>query len=408
MKCKVCGKELNSDSYIMLTEYDEPICNECYHEGFKKCKECGAVIKNEKDYCDECTKKIFKNIINSYNTKVKTIFVNRKDNNKNNIGDRYYGMEMEFSYSNPIVARVIFSDEYKNGYIYNKSDSSLYGNGVEIVTVPMTKNRLLDLIDRMNFEEFIKQHPTPENLSNNAGVHIHVSRNTISPFDITKLSFLLNGTSSKPYRNIMYYLCGRAKDTDAKLIDDDYYRVGTTPLLYIKDNDYTASHCVALNLGNKNTIEFRLFKGSSNKDELKSYIDIVYNMIEFVENNPLRNINIPNFLTYLSLKTESNLLKEKLSMISENKKDCIGYRENKFNINNIIKFPEECSLADKCKIMMNLLYTNPKDVDWSKTITLDMSKHLLECSKYVDINERIQICLKYFRNKLVENILTNV
>ena len=104
MKCKSCGKELYAHSTIYLTEYDEPICEHCFlTKNFKKCRFCGAIIKEEKYCCDNCTKKVFQNTLNSYGTKVNTIFINRKNDNKNNIGDRYYGMELEFSNTNPSI-----------------------------------------------------------------------------------------------------------------------------------------------------------------------------------------------------------------------------------------------------------------------------------------------------------------
>ena len=409
MKCKLCGKELYAHNTIYLTEYDEPICEHCFlTENFKRCRFCGSIIKKEKYCCDNCTKKVFQNTLNSYGTKVNTIFINRKNDNKNNIGGRYYGMELEFSNTNPLIAKAVFKDEYNNQLIYNKSDSSLIGNGVEIVTVPMTKNRLLDLINRMDFKEFEKSHSHPDNLYVNAGVHIHVSRNTISPFDMTKLSFLLNGVDSMHYKRIMYYLCGRIKTPNAITIDDHYYEIGTASGKNILDPNFVSSHNIALNLGNNNTIEFRLFKSSTNKDELKSYIEIVHNLIEFVEKNPLKNINIPNFINYLYSNTKNTLLKSKLETIFEERKDYIGYRENDFKINNLIKFIEGNSIRDKIKILELLMYVKPSCMDYNNKITLEFAQSIPIEEFTNTCNARIKYILKHLKEKLVEDILTSV
>ena len=409
MKCKSCGKELYEHDIIHLTEYNEPICEHCFlTKNFKRCRMCGSIIKEEKYCCDECTRKVFRNSMNSYSTKINTIFINRKDDNKKNIGDRYYGMELEFSNTNPLITKVVFKNEYDNQLIYNKSDSSLSGNGVEIVTVPMTKNRLLDLIDRMDFNEFKKAHRCPSNLYVEAGVHIHVSRNTISPFDVAKLSFLLNGVDSMHYKNIMYYLCGRITDLNTNTANDHYYKIGTVSGKSIIDPDFVYSHNVALNLGNKNTIEFRLFKSSTNKDKLKSYIEIVHNLIEFVEQNPLKNINIPNFINYLYSNTKNIVLKSKLEIIFEKQKDNVGYRENNFKINNLIKFIDGNSLRDKIKILDILMYVKPNCIDYNNNMTLEFAQSI-QLEEFTNkCNTRIKCMSKHLKENLVEDILKSV
>ena len=151
-----------------------------------------------------------------------------------------------------------------------------------------------------------------------------------------------------------------------------------------------------------------MFKGSSNKDELKSYVEIVHNLIEFVEKNSIKNINIPNFITYLCINAKNSVLKSRLKTIYENRPDDTGYRENNFKIDNLLKFIERNSLQDKFKILETLLFTNPNYIDYSKHITLDEANNISRQHSTYKENGRIKYIYNYLKDKLIEDILTSV
>ena len=200
MKCEKCGRTIR---HFAITKDGKIICDHCASLYYTQCTVCGALIPQGENQCDECKGLIFKKVLNPYSTKVNGIFGN-KDGTTKCLNNRYFGCEWEFSSLDPSVPKFIFKDQYDGHMIYNKSDSSLH-NGGEIVTIPLVKSRMLSLIDSMNFPELKKY--KEGDMHDNAGVHIHVSRNTISPIDVTKLSLLFNSTTiAYRYRKYLYTL----------------------------------------------------------------------------------------------------------------------------------------------------------------------------------------------------------
>lgn len=326
MKCAHCGKELTT--FNVVDEDDNPLCDDCYYKYYESCNNCHRAIPKGTGLCSACSDSVFRKVINNYSTKVGNRFGNKSDNTKC-LNDRYYGLEMEYNYFNPNVARVLFKEQYNDKLIYNKSDSSI-SSGVEIVTIPLVKSRVLKLIDDMDITR-VKSNSRSNSVESGAGLHIHISRNTISPIAVHRLSILFNSNWGAPYKKYIYYLVGRCKDLDRYSDNQDhYYRMGSTTLLRSVDDTSVNSHGVALNLGNTHTVEFRLFKATTNPVQLKSYIEFADKAIEFAETQPLKLMTIPNFITYLSLSVTNPWLRTKLEKIKTSAPELFGVKEKEF------------------------------------------------------------------------------
>lgn len=408
MKCIHCGKRIDTAGGFYLTENDEPLCGRCLDE-YEICSKCDRYTKKGKGLCSACADRVFKNRLNCYSTKVKGIFANRTGDDTSDKRDRYYGMELELSFTKPELARIVFSDLYKDKLIYNKSDGSL-ADGVEIVTIPMNKNVLEKTIDRMDFDTLIKENGKyrSERMSRGAGVHLHVSKNTISPITITKLSILLNHSNSRKYKKEIYFLSNRIRVYGMNEYNDGYYCIGNWDFNRIKDKNLTTSnHRVAFNIGNPSTVEFRLFGSTTDKNVLKSYIDIVHNMIEFADKTPLKNINIPSFLAYLLFATKSNIVKEKINKIKKDNPDAFGVRDCDFNISNKREiFLKGLSLEARIDVLNKLIFTPNYKIDYNKPMTLRRAKELLDerdCS--TRRNKTIETLLEFERKDLIKNVL---
>mgnify|MGYP003292637377 CR=1 FL=1 len=197
---------------------------------------------------------------------------------------------------------------YDDKWIYNKSDGSLY-NGVEIVTNPLDNKQVNKFLDTVKpvFNHILKI----KEYDRNAGVHIHVSKNSVSPIDMYKLSYLLNSSLARTVesKKFIYYLCGRINKSileeniptfDDGRFDDRYYPIGYSSggiksSLQLVKNPQDYDRHIAVNFCRKNTIEFRLFKSSADIDVIKSYVEIVDSLIDFCHTTPIRYININNF-----------------------------------------------------------------------------------------------------------------
>ena len=328
MKCIHCGKEITN--VTIVDENDQPVCEKCFRNHYEYCNDCHRAIPRGQKYCNSCADRAFNRVMNSYSTKITSVFGNKKSDNIKCLNDRYYGLELEYNYFSPALARVLFKEQYNNKLIYNKSDSSI-SCGVEIVTIPLVKPRLLKLIDDLDVTRI--KNTGSRDVTNGAGLHIHVSRNTISKQAVNKLSILFNSYWASPYKNYIYYLAGRVNQIydSSHRVSDHYFQVGSTSLLEsVMDYERMSFHSVALNLGNEHTVEFRLFKATTNPMQLKSYVEFTELAIQFAETQPIRLMTIPNFIVYLNLNATNEWLKKRLESLHEACPDLFEIKEKEF------------------------------------------------------------------------------
>lgn len=396
MKCACCGKEI--PYAYAVDENDNPLCMDCFNSKYESCEKCRRAILKGTGICQSCSEEVFKRTINSYGTKLYNRFGNKSDNIKC-LNNRYYGLEMEYNYFNPAQARALFKDQYANKLIYNKSDSSI-GSGVEIVTIPLVKSRVLKLIDDMGVDR-IKPTYRGESVISGAGLHIHVSRNTITPIGVHRLSLLFNSNWAKRYKKYIYYLVGRRSDLRDTSIHDHYYALATTDV--VNSFQDVAGHCVAINLGNRHTVEFRLFKATTNPTQLKSYVEFVDKAIEFAETKPLKLMSIPNFITYLYLNTTNEWLHKRLEEIKLLNPELFEVKEKQFTTDYYLsKFDGDYSEvydllnAIRCRVAIRNLDWDVDKIDrhtidrWaSESCGSESGKHKLIDSLMDELKDRI-------------------
>ena len=398
MKCVHCGKELSTINVV--DENDQPVCDDCFINYYEYCNNCRRAVPKGHHLCQSCSEVVFKKIMNGYSTKVTNIFGNKNSDNIKCLNDRYFGLECEYNYFSPSMARVLFKEQYDNKLIYNKSDSSI-SSGVEIVTIPLVKSRLLKLIDDMDITR-IKSTSRTNSVESGAGLHIHVSRNTISPIAIHKLSILFNSDWAVPYKKYVYYLVGRFKNLSDNTNNggDHYYQVGSTSLLKAVKDDNVSSHGVAINLGNGHTVEFRLFKATTNPEQLKSYVEFTELAIQFAETQPLKLMTVPNFMVYLNLNATNKWLKERLEYIHKSEPDLFKIKEKEFTYDYYIskfKGMDELEMYDTIKCMNS-------DIHYSK-INWDVEKiDASLISRWRDSS----IGLNIQNKKLLDGLLTEI
>ena len=338
MRCEVCGKEIKGSNYHTTAD-GVFICDDCFTSyNLTRCSVCGELILKTKQRCNECENKIYTNHINPYVTKPVGVFKNfRSDNTKQIKGVRYYGIEMEF---NCCDSRKVWSEGDKNRlytdkWLYNKSDSSIT-SGVEVVTSPMDRRSVNYLLDNMEpIFDYVKNDSA---YRYNAGVHIHVTKETISIPDRYKLGMLLNNNdsiSNNKDKQMMLYLSGRILSLDkVNSIDDHYYQMANTDSL----KGQSTGHSVALNTKNSHTFEFRIFKSSADKDVIKSYVELVDKMMEFCHVTGISRITIGNFIDWLKLNTKNKIILGRITEFEDtigkiNKRNRIFY----LDVNSLLR-----------------------------------------------------------------------
>lgn len=302
--CAICGAKIDTDKQpYHHTADDEYICFAIHDHKLRTCSTCGElIIKRDGRYrCNRCEDRIYSTVSNSYGTKPFPVFKNFGIKHNNPIKNvRYYGLEMEFNHVSPDICFEKGGDLYRNKWIYNKRDGSI-SNGVEIVTSPMDFKSAKILIANMDdIFNYVKR----GDYRDNAGLHIHVSKNSIPIMDRYKICGLLNSTCTPIERGIMYYLAGRITSPSEKEYNDGYYKLGVSDRIA----PLSQGHCVALNTANSTTYEFRLFKSSADKDVLISYIELVNKMLEFCHIKGIDDITISNFIIWLKDNTKNKVI----------------------------------------------------------------------------------------------------
>lgn len=367
VKCSECGKELSLQDDVSVTEDGNIICAKCRSQ-YTACS-CGNFIhkKENRIICKPCDERVYKRHLNNYSTKPIPRFKNYYTTNDKDVKCRYYGLELEFSNLNCSTIFNILKPLYDDKWIYNKSDGSLH-NGVEIVTNPLDKKQVNKFLDTVKpvFNNILKI----KEYDRNAGVHIHVSKNSVSPIDMYKLSYLLNSSLARTVdcKKFIYYLCGRINKNilkedipnfDGDIFNDHYYLIGYTNggiksslQLVKRPQDYDRH--IAVNFCRKNTIEFRLFKSSADIDVIKSYVEIVDSLIDFCHTTPIRYININNFKYYLELNSKNKIILEKLEHINKYVK--LDRIQNVYSINSCWSILKGVKYTEYEKIINGIKY----------------------------------------------------
>lgn len=403
IKCSVCGKVIKPhDGFYRLG--DGYVCSNCVRTNnhIKRCSRCDEFFlvdetDTDRRLCDKCKDEIYTNTLNSYSTKPDPIFKNKygKENSKNL---RYYGLEMEFSYVNPLYARVVFDSLYKDKLIYNKSDSSL-SEGVEIVTSPCDKKNIINLLDRM--KEGLCTFDSSS--SHNAGVHIHVSKSSIDRLSQYKMSLLFNykHNYNDYFKRLIYYLVGR---NTSPYDSSSYYQYAL--LGDINDMRRLLSHDTrrqCINFSNTNTIEFRFFRSSNDVDVIKSYIEFVDKIIEYCTKYSFKDMNIGLFIRWLNDNTNNEILIHKIAeFLSKNSGfDCKELSFNYdvdllkgINVDDYIHILNSMDCSYNVKTFRNTIsLVKTYGVSRRRTVAIDESKlkgllrKMFETYKKVQVNK---------------------
>ncbi len=397
-KCKHCGSRRS----LITIETGEYICTNCYTIFHYASCRCGRIFLTEegKERCDICEGNIYELSCNDYSTKPRTEFkfYNKggvECSYKNQPKKRYFGLELEYSYVDPAQVRLANSKLYNDRFLYNKRDGSLYGGGVEIVTAPMD----IDTIKKYFIKEmedifdYVATVDEEENTNYNAGVHIHVNKNSIPPMDLYKVHALLNLHCTDEERKVLYYLCGRSDIYGG--CDDHYFKIGSSNSLVYKNN---SGRHIALNTRNSNTFEFRLFKSTYDSKELLSYIELVEKLLEFANAHGMVDMRISNFILWLRYNTENKVLSDKLNKVFE--KYQIDYNRLVVNSKDMIIKLKGISYKDYPRLISYIEDRGARCLDglrhidfryysdWSEGVpTNNLSKKLLEVYKKVLISK---------------------
>lgn len=354
--CADCGEEVDSqDDLVYMDNEDKYVCRDCFENDYFECEDCGEIHHIEEGhftgryddhcvcnncyddyyYCEDCGHTYHENEV-EYNDEDDCYYCrdcveehsqvygyhdfNDWEFYKTDSEEEppfYIGHELEVE--NPNYDNSCKSYLYNHLNVVLMHDGSL-DTGYEIISHPQSFNYIMANRDRYKeaFEKLIsngyKSHET-----DTCGLHFHVSR----PFYNRIRELENNWSRTTEEDNELIELRNKQNDIIDRIIlvmetykeelikfsrrktsqlsrwakfmsdSDRTPSGGIKSLYYIKKHKDTCDRYQALNLTNRATIEFRIFKGTLKYETFMASIELVNNIVEQCSDlsKPITDIN---------------------------------------------------------------------------------------------------------------------
>ena len=290
------------------------ICRDCLSDHYYSCDHCGCWIHTDDTHvmedtdqilCEECWNEHQEQseVIRPYHTCFELRFLSTQQ--ESSTKPLYFGIELEVDdhveHDNrqEEAAHVLEAFEYYNGVqaAHATEDGSL-NNGFELVSQPMT----WDFLQETGFSMFRKATSRLEHFgykSHNAGtcgLHVHVGRAGLGDNldeTITKIWLLMFRFTSEIIRfsrrkpaQLEHYCRPLSLDSIGAMDMEESLESLTVK---VKENGRNNRY-LALNLCNRDTIEFRIFRGTLNMDTFVATLQFVKEMVNYAKSHTLDEI----------------------------------------------------------------------------------------------------------------------
>lgn len=267
--CAHCGERVWNWDNAGTAEH--PLCHWCYEQDYTRCERCGALLRTEQaryapddmedEYplCDTChARTVQSKAIQDYYYKPAPVFFGS--------GPRFFGVELEVDEGGEINfnAQELLSiaNQRDACRLYCKHDGSL-NDGFELVSHPMS----LDYhTNEMPWQQILRRAVELGYLSHQSGtcgLHIHVSRSAFGETEEAQESAIARVLYffEKNWEELLKF----SRRTQGQL--DRWatrygYRDRPIEILEHAKNSSHANRYTCVNLQNRATIEFRMFRGT--------------------------------------------------------------------------------------------------------------------------------------------------
>lgn len=309
--CDDCGCEYWADDMYNVHMDDGSIhliCGDCI-SNYSCCDDCGEYFqsvtwRDDECYCDDCIVNHPVQLVDQYNPIEdyhahhgnEPIFFNLPDEHN----EPFFGIELEVdsrdgSCSDNDNTALSIAEIMPEQFIYFENDGSL-DEGFENITQPATlayhtsiKDKYKEMF-RTIVRSGLRSHQT-----GTCGLHVHFNRDFFSPENeelcVARLLYMVenfwdkmvifsrrNNSNlerwSKKYNEDVNDVAKRWKDGYYGRHDDRYY---------------------AVNLTNRKTIEFRMFRGTLKWNTFIATIQLCYNLVQTAKNKPVNEIQTMKF-----------------------------------------------------------------------------------------------------------------
>ncbi len=259
--CEVCGycREYDCCECRLCEsceEHHRETCGNC-----DRCEHCCTADEDEDTYCGQFGGGQRSPYIYSYSTDVMRYLTAKPSFQSSPRDTRWYGLELEIKtrkgadFSTAITAL----REVTKEWAIMKRDGSLPGNGVELVTCPMTLEHHRTCWPTV--QECLREYFTGWGFDG-MGVHIHISRRSLRPLLLGKFLVFMNSPLT---RKGIEKLAGRGEGEWSR-----YYPKKICDCRRINDGRYES-----VNLQNQRTAEVRIFQSCTKVERVMMYLEFL-------------------------------------------------------------------------------------------------------------------------------------
>lgn len=304
--CVDCGESVfRSKNMTRATEYQ--LCTDCLLRHTHNCAQCGDVCcdldsrtilyvptSGERAgrrlyFCSQAHKQTWltRNAVERYGYKPSPVF-----HPVGQVG--YLGVELEVDDGDIMCASKLL--ENAKDYYYLKRDGSLGDSGIEIVTHPCTLEHHKKEFPWLFIMRLLAKYGYTSYRNRTCGLHIHASRTLFGAtndeqwYTVAKVILFIE----RNWWKVLKFSRRRNESSYAScnhLFDSlPYDLTDTRGILDVVQAQRVRRH-LAINVQNSNTIEFRLFKGTSNRNTLLACLEFVDAIIKYATDRSISDCN---------------------------------------------------------------------------------------------------------------------
>lgn len=306
--CDRCGEYFERD-IVHTDDCGHVICDDCYEDyGYYTCEDCGEIIRecdvfwvDDLPYCESCyDSHKEEEAITYYDYKPTPVFY-KNDNEDVKKGLLYMGIELEIDAQDKSSEEAEDEARYikeKLPHVYCKHDGSL-DDGFENVTHPCTLAYHMNCGYKEVFEKIIRDGWKSHNTST-CGLHVHVNRDYLGTNEdmqdlvIAKIMLIMDRVWDNGLVNFTRRESSKLNEWAKRCNMNDSENDTEKEVICKSKRFKDCGRYYALNLRNKNTIEFRLFRGTLKYNTFIATLQFVSNLVNYAKDHTLQDIQRTN------------------------------------------------------------------------------------------------------------------
>lgn len=304
--CDRCGEWVR-DSDIYETANGDSVCESCRNDYYVCCDNCGdlididdAIYDDEDDcyYCEDCYNVSGRGRLCNYSYKPAPHFYCDETETEIPV-DKRLNMGVENEIDNGDLSGKFLEElgDVCGDHAYFKHDGSLSSDGVEIVTHPCTLKYYENHFPIYEMCEKAREYDYKSHDTSTCGLHVHVNRTFFGDGDerdlnIAKVILIVDRFWDNyivPFtRRQMSKLERWGAKVAVNLYEDE---TDTTKTKKVISAQRGSGRYVAVNLQNRNTIEFRIFRGTLKPETILATLQFVDTICRFVKGISINEID---------------------------------------------------------------------------------------------------------------------